>query len=58
MSMPRDPVILLSYVNTLLRDRYPSLTELCKAECVEEAELKAALSAIRYEYDEALNRFV
>ncbi|MCC8065023.1 MAG: DUF4250 domain-containing protein [Clostridiales bacterium] len=58
MSIPKDPVILLSYVNTLLRDRYPSLTELCKSECVEESALKAALAAIQYEYDATLNKFV
>ena len=36
MQLPRDPVILLSYVNTQLRDAYPSLKELCHALCVEE----------------------
>lgn len=58
MSMPKDPVILLSYVNTLLRDRYPSLTELCKSERVEEEALKAALAVIQYEYDGKLNKFI
>ena len=27
--MPKDPVMLLSYVNTQLRDFYPSLAEFC-----------------------------
>ena len=27
--IPEDPVILLSFVNTKLRDEYPSLDELC-----------------------------
>ena len=27
--LPKDPVILLSYINTQLRDFYPSLDELC-----------------------------
>ena len=27
--LPQDPVILLSYVNTKLRDCYPSLDALC-----------------------------
>ncbi|MER2055881.1 MAG: DUF4250 domain-containing protein, partial [Clostridia bacterium] len=30
--LPKDPVILLSYVNTKLRDEYVSLQELCRAE--------------------------
>ena len=41
--LPRDPVMLLSYVNTQLRDR----DALC-----------AALREIGYEYDAAQNRFV
>jgi len=31
MELPKDEVILLSYVNTKLRDFYPSLEEFCKA---------------------------
>lgn len=58
MSLPQDPIILLSYVNTLLRDRYPSLTELCKAEGADEDALKAALAAVNYGYDASLNKFV
>ena len=27
--LPNDPCILLSYVNTKLRDQYPSLAALC-----------------------------
>ena len=30
--LPEDPVILLSVVNTRLRDQYASLEELCAAE--------------------------
>lgn len=29
MNIPKDSVMLLSYVNTQLRDFYPSLEELC-----------------------------
>ena len=28
MNLPKDPVMLLSVVNTQLRDHYPTLTEL------------------------------
>lgn len=58
MSIPNDPMILLSYINTQLRDFYPSLEELCKALSADMQELKNKLSAIDYEYDEKLNRFV
>ncbi len=30
-TIPKDPVILLSYVNTQLRDNYSSLDEMCQA---------------------------
>ena len=50
--------MLLSYVNTQLRDNYPSLAELCLALGADEASVREQLAAIDYEYDEALNRFV
>ena len=45
--IPKDPVMLLSYVNTQLRDNYASLDEFCGAMDVEKEEL---LSAKRREY--------
>ena len=30
MNIPNDPMMLVSYLNTQLRDFYPSLEELCK----------------------------
>ncbi len=56
--MPNDPIILLSYVNTKLRDQYPSLDELCKSENSVKSELLAKLSSVGYEYDEKLNKFI
>lgn len=56
--IPTDPVILLSFVNTKLRDEYESLEELCAALDADEASLAAALAAIGYTYDPAKNRFV
>lgn len=58
MSLPKDPVMLLSVVNTQLRDIYPSLDELAKAHMVEKQELIDGLEAINYSYDEAQNQFV
>ena len=57
-SLPKDPAMLLSYVNTQLRDNYPSLAELCLALGADEAQIKEQLAGIDYEYDEALNRFM
>ena len=56
-SLPKDPVILLSYINTLLRDEYASLSSLCEDRQVNEEELQKTLSSIGYEYDNTLNRF-
>ena len=57
MSAPKDPFILLSLVNTLLRDEYVSLSELCRARDYDEAEIISSLSAAGFEYDEKENRF-
>lgn len=58
MSVPNDPMILLSYINTQLRDNYNSFEELCKSMCVDVNEIKAKLASIDYLYDETLNKFV
>ena len=49
--LPSDPMILLSVVNTKLRDFYPSLQALCDDMEISEAELKEKLAQIDYEYD-------
>lgn len=56
--LPRDPVMLLSYENTQLRDRDASLDALCDREETDRDALCAALREIGYEYDAAQNRFV
>ena len=58
MPIPTDPAILLSYINTQLRDNYPSLEELAKSLAVDEEEIKTKLSTIGYEYNSELNKFV
>lgn len=58
MSLPNDPAILLSYINTQLRDFYPSLTELCSALSVSEPEICSKLALIGYEYKPERNQFV
>ncbi len=55
--LPKDPVILLSYVNTQLRDFYPSLDEFCGAFRLEKETIEEELKAIGYVYDAAENRF-
>ena len=56
--LPHDPVMLLSYVNTQLRDRDASLDALCDCEDADKQALCAALAEIGYEYNAEQNRFV
>lgn len=55
--LPKDPAMLLSVVNTRLRDMYSSLSELAAAEDIDEEELKASLAELGYAYDEENNCF-
>ena len=55
--LPKDPYILLSFINTKLRDEYPGLSELCAALGADEGEITAALSAVGYHYDPERNQF-
>ncbi len=57
-TLPKDPVMLLSVVNTLLRDEFPSLKELCKARDTDPDSLKSRLASINYSYDEGQNQFI
>ncbi|MCM1283675.1 MAG: DUF4250 domain-containing protein [Muribaculaceae bacterium] len=58
MNLPKDPVMLLSFVNTQLRDNYPSLEELAAAFMTDTDTLCAQLAAIGYRYDGTQNRFL
>lgn len=58
MNIPNDPVILLSFINTKLRDEYPNLTELCKSMSINESSLINKLSAIAYHYEPSCNQFI
>lgn len=55
--IPQDPVMLYSYLNTLLRDRYGSLSELCEDLELSEATLRERLSEAGFQYQPEKNRF-
>ena len=55
--IPKDPVMLLSYINTQLRDFYDSYEDLCKALDLDAKEVKQKLSGIGYEYNKSCNQF-
>ncbi len=53
-----DNNILLSVINTKLRDFYESLDELCDDLDYDKEEVINNLKSIGYTYDEKLNKFV
>lgn len=55
--IPSDPFILLSYVNTKLRDDYENLDELCSSLDIDKSELQRKLSDAGFVYDAATNQF-
>ena len=56
--MPSDPIMLLSFVNTQLRDNYDDLEDLCSNYNVDHRDICQRLESINYSYDPSLNRFV
>ena len=56
MNLPKDPVILLSVINTLLRDKYKSFDELCDDYNIKESEITSKLNIIGYSYNDKLNQ--
>lgn len=56
--IPKDPVMLLSYVNLKLRDYYANLDMLCEDLNAERDEIVEKLAGIDYHYDEGKNQFV
>ena len=56
--IPKDPMILLSYVNTQLRDYYDSLEALCTCRGLNRESLLDKMDSIDYHYDEETNQFI
>lgn len=58
MNIPKDPVMLLSFINTQLRDFYPNLDELCDALEIDKEQLEEKLNRIDYHYQSDRNQFI
>ena len=58
VQLPNDPVMLLSVVNTRLRDQYENLDCFCENHNIEKNKLIKILADIDYVYDEQSNQFV
>ena len=55
--IPKDPFMLYSFVNTMLRDKFSSLEEFCSAYDADPAEIIEKLRAVGFEYDAETNQF-
>ena len=56
-SLPKDPYILFSFLNVMLRDRYSSLEEFCEDNDADIGEIMNKMRAAGFEYNESLNQF-
>ena len=56
--LPKDPNMLLSYINTGLRDKYEDLKDMASSEGFDEVEIRDRLDAAGYCYDETMKRFI
>ncbi|MDE5870568.1 MAG: DUF4250 domain-containing protein [Muribaculaceae bacterium] len=55
--LPKDPAMLMSFVNMKLRDEYRTLEDLCNVYCIDETRLKAQLEAAGYEWMPDIRQF-
>ncbi len=56
--IPKDPVMLLSFLNLKLRDFYSDFEALCEDLDIDAAETETKLKTIGYVYDKNRNQFV
>lgn len=57
MYIPKDPFMLLSFINTELRDHYQSLDDFCSANGVDRESIEHSLRDAGYVYDSEHNTF-
>ncbi len=58
LNVPNNPMMLLSFINTKLRDEEMTLSQLCYDLEINEVEINTKLNMIDYYYDKKLNRFL
>ena len=57
MKLPEDAMMLYSFINTKLRDCYPSLDALCEDMGIERSLVEQKLKTVGFEYNPVKNRF-
>ena len=55
--IPKDPVILLSFLNMKLRDEYSTLDDLCASLELDRQELEETMNAAGFVYNPSANQF-
>lgn len=55
--MPKDPMMLMSFINMKLRDFYPTLDALCDDMDMDRQELENKMAEAGLEYNAAANKF-
>lgn len=56
--LPNDPVMLLSFLNTQLRDHFASFQELASSYQLNMDEIAEKMKTIDYEYNATVNQFI
>ena len=56
--LPKNPEMLLSVINTRLRDFYESFSDLCESEDADPEEIETILKQAGYHYDPDKNAFI
>lgn len=57
MNIPNDPIILMSFLNTRLRDFYADLDALCEDMSLDKTEILKKLEGVGFVYNEVQNQF-
>ena len=55
--LPKDPVMLMSFVNMKLRDEYRTLEDFCMSYGIDERGLKATLESAGFEWLPGIRQF-
>lgn len=55
--IPKDPIILMSWANTMLRDKYESLDALCDDLQLDKNSFITKLAGAGFVYNETTNQF-
>ena len=56
-TLPKDPAMLMSFVNMKLRDEYRTLEDFCAIYALKEADLKARLEAAGFDWMPGIRQF-